>query len=47
MTDIEKSQQLGKGGNGRIFRYPLLNESYAVKHVSLSELHATLELYMS
>ena len=30
----EKSEKLGKGGNGTVFRYPLLNEEYAVKLVS-------------
>lgn len=31
LDGLEKSQLLGKGGNGKIYRYPLLNKEYAVK----------------
>lgn len=35
LEGLEKSHLLGKGGNGRVYRYPLLNKDYAVKFVSV------------
>ena len=40
---LDKSPQLGKGGNGTIVKYPLLYNDYAVKSVSLY-IHGTLSL---
>ena len=35
LEGLEKSHLLGSGGNGKIYRYPLLNKDYAVKFVSV------------
>ena len=45
---LDKSPQLGKGGNGTIVKYPLLYNDYAVKSVSLYihvHVHGTLSLF--
>ena len=34
LDGLDKSPLLGRGGNGRIYKHPLLNEEYAVKLVS-------------
>ena len=41
LDGLEKSQLLGKGGNGKIYRYPLLNKEYAVKFVSITKYGST------
>ena len=33
---VSSTNLLGKGGNGKTFKYPLLNKEFAVKFVSYS-----------
>ena len=46
LHQLDKSPQLGKGGNGTIVKYPLLYNDYAVKSVSLAPfIYMTLYMY--